>query len=396
MRLLGQILPGGIEVEIVSPGEAGEHLHVIRRGRLRLGPGGDRAALEAEGVVGDDQILVEHELLAEAVAGGAGALRRVEAEQPRLDLGDGEAADRAGELFAEDDAAGDAEVELEALLILPGTGRGTSGAGGGVGVRWIEVRQPFRQLQRGLEAVGEPRLDAFTDDDAVDHHLDVVLVFLVERRRVLDRVKLAVDADAGEARLLPFGELLAIFALAAAHHRREQVMARAFGQRHHPIDHLADLLRLDRQPGRGRVRHSDPRPQQAHVIVDFGDRGDGRARVAAGGLLLDRDRRRQSVDMLDVGLLHHLEELAGVGAEALDVAALSFRVDGIEGEARFARSAEARDHRQALAGDIDVDPLEVVLARAANADVRQHTVDLCFGLWVSIGSGSFRFCSSLA
>src|SRR3546814_16136279 len=36
--------------------------------------------------------------------GGAGALRRVEAEQARLDLGDGEAGDGAGELFRKDDA----------------------------------------------------------------------------------------------------------------------------------------------------------------------------------------------------------------------------------------------------------------------------------------------------
>jgi hypothetical protein len=177
----------------------------------------------------------------------------------------------------------------------------------------VEIGQALGELERGLEAVGEARLDAFADDDAVDHHLDVVLVFLVERRRVLDRVELAVDADAGEAGLLPLGELLAILALAAAHDRGEQIMARAFGQRHHAVDHLADLLRLDRQAGGGRIGHADARPQQAHVIVDLGDGGDGRARVAAGGLLLDRDGRRQAVDMLDVGLLHHLEELARVG-----------------------------------------------------------------------------------
>ncbi len=155
------------------------------------------------------------------------------------------------------------------------------------------------------------------DDDAVDHHLDVVLVLLVERRRVLDRIMDAVDADPLEAGLLPLGELLPVLALAAADDRREQVMAAALGQGHHPVDHLADLLRLDRQAGGGRVGHADAGPQQAHVVVDFGDGGDGRARVAAGRLLLDRDGRREAVDMLDVGLLHHLEELAGVGAQGL-------------------------------------------------------------------------------
>ena len=59
-------------------------------------------------------------------------------------------------------------------------------------------------------------------DEAVDHHLDVVLVLLVERGGVVDLVQLAVDADAGEAGLLPLGELLAILALAAAHDGGEQ------------------------------------------------------------------------------------------------------------------------------------------------------------------------------
>ena len=180
----------------------------------------------------------------------------------------------------------------------------------------VEIGQPVGELQRGLEAVGEARFDAFADDDAVDHQLDVVLVLLVERGRVLDVVELAVDADAGEARLLPFGELLAVLALAAADDGAEQVVARALGKRHRAVDHLADLLRLDRKPGRGRVGDADARPQKPHVVVDLGDGGDGRARVLARRLLLDRDCRRQAVDMLDVRLLHHLQELARIGARA--------------------------------------------------------------------------------
>src|SRR3546814_9092026 len=84
-----------------------------------------------------------------------------------------------------------------------------------------------------------------------------MLVFLVERRRVADLVKLAVDADAGEAVLLPLGEFLLILALAPAHDRGEQIGARAFGQFHHPVDHLADGLRRNRLAGGGR-RSEEP------------------------------------------------------------------------------------------------------------------------------------------
>ena len=73
-------------IEVVGAGEAGEDLHVIRRGRVGLGPGDDRTLLDRQRVVGDDEVFVEHQLLAEAIAGGAGALGYVEAEQAWLDL----------------------------------------------------------------------------------------------------------------------------------------------------------------------------------------------------------------------------------------------------------------------------------------------------------------------
>ena len=76
--------------------------------------------------------------------------------------------------------------------------------------------------------------------------------------------------------------------------------------------------------------------------------------------------------MLDIGLLHHLEELARVGAQALDVAPLPLGIDGVEREARLARARQAGDHGQPVARDVDVDALEVVLARAADGDMGQH------------------------
>ncbi len=55
----------------------------------------------------------------------------------------------------------------------------------------------------------------------VDHHVDVVGEFLVERRDVGDLVERAVDLDALVALLEELGQFLAVFALAAAHHRRQ-------------------------------------------------------------------------------------------------------------------------------------------------------------------------------
>ena len=212
--------------------------------------------------------------------------------------------------------------------------------GGRIGI--FDHGEPFGELQRGLETFRQPLADIGPNHDAVHHDVDVVREFLVEDGRFRQFVERAVDLDPLKSLLEIFGELLAVLALAAAHHRRQQIEPGALGQRQHAIDHLRDDLALDRQPGRGRIGHADPRPQQPHVVVDLGDGADGRARILRGGLLLDGDRRRQAVDLVDVRLLHHLQELARIGRQRFDVAPLALGVDGVEGERRFARAGQAR------------------------------------------------------
>ena len=85
-------------------------------------------------------------------------------------------------------------------------------------------------------------------------------------------------------------------------------------------------------------------------------------------LLLDGDRRREALDVIELGLLHLADELPGVGAEAFDVAPLAFGVDRVHGQRALARSARAAADGQLVAGNIDVDALEIVLPRAADLD----------------------------
>ena len=171
-----------------------------------------------------------------------------------------------------------------------------------------------------------------------------------------------------KALLLQLGELLAVLALPPARDRREQIEPRAFGQRQHAVDHLAHGLALDGKPGRRRIGDADAREQQPHIVVDLGDRADRGARVARGGLLLDGDGRRQPVDMVDVRLLHHVEELARVSREQLDIAALALGIDGVEGERGFAGARKPGDHHELFPGQVEGDVLEVVLPRAADRD----------------------------
>ena len=226
--------------------------------------------------------------------------------------------------------------------------------------------QPVGEFQRLLEQIRQPRGDAGPHHDAVDHDVDVMGEFLVERRRVGDLVEGAVDFDTLVALLHELGELLAVLALAAAHDRREEIKPGAFRQRQDAVDHLRHRLTLDRQAGGRRIRHADAGPEEPHVIVDFGDGADCRARIARGGFLFDGNRRRQAVDLVDVRLLHHLQELPRVGRQALDVAPLALRIDGVEGQRGFAGPGQAGEHHQLVARNVEIDVLEIVLARAAN------------------------------
>ncbi len=356
LRLLRQILPFGVEVELVVLAERVERLDVV--GARRLGPGRDRTRAQGLVLVRDDEIGVDVLLDPEPAADRAGAERIVEREQPRLDLGDGEARHRAGEFLREDQPLGG---------VVAGP-VGLAAAGRRAAVGELDHGEAVGELERGLKRVRQPGRQVRAHHHAIDHHVDVVGEFLVERRRLRDLVEGAVDLHPLEATLHVVGELLAVLALAAAHDGRQQIEPGAFGQRHHPVDHLRDGLAFDRQAGRRRIGHADARPQEPHVIVDLGDGADGRARVLRGRLLLDRDGGREAVDLVDVRLLHHLQELPGVGGEGFHIAALAFGVDRVERERGFPRARQPGEHHQLVARDFEVDVLEIVLAGAADRD----------------------------
>ena len=155
----------------------------------------------------------------------------------------------------------------------------------------------------------------------------------------------------------------------------ENVETRAFAEINDTIDHLADRLAFDRQACCRRIGHADAGKQEAHIVVNLGDRADRRTRVARGGFLLDRDGRRQAVDLVDIGLLHHLEKLPGI--------------DGVECERRLSRTGQAGHDNQLVARQIEVDALQIMLARAADGNGLEfaHRAQLC----ICIGKLLFKY-----
>ena len=72
--------------------------------------------------------------------------------------------------------------------------------------------------------------------------------------------------------------------------------------------------------------------------------------------------------MIHIRLFHHVEELARIGREAFDVAALPLCIDRVKRQAGLARTGQAGDYHQLIARDIHVDALEVMFPRTANFD----------------------------
>ena len=220
-----------------------------------------------------------------------------------------------------------------------------------------------------LDRLGQALPEVGLQHEPVDDDLDRVLELLVEDDLLLEQPLLAVDLDAGEAVAAELLEHVAELALAVAHDRRVDREARPLRQREDLLDDLIEALARDRAPADRAVRPADPRVEQPQVVVDLGHGADRRARVARGRLLVDRDRRREPVDRVDVGLLHHLQELPRVRRERLDVAALPLGVDRVEGERRLAGAREAGDADERVAREPHRDVLEVVLPGAVDDEL---------------------------
>jgi len=108
--------------------------------------------------------------------------------------------------------------------------------------------------------------------------------------------------------------------------------------------------------------------QQPQVIRDFRGGSDRAAARPLGPGTSYRDRWRNAIDRIAIGLIQPLQKLPRVGRKALDVATLTFGVERIEGEAGFTAARKSTHDDQSAARDIDIDPFKIMNPTAANTN----------------------------
>ena len=336
----GQCFERLLDVELVVRRQAGEQLEVELVAPV---PAADRTGGERQLRVRDHARRIEELHMPEAVAFRAGAHRVVEREQARFEFLQRIRAHRAGEARAEQ--------------VLGAASRFRS--------RWRGRRHgsaPFRRIRPGAGVHPARTLRrSITTSMLCLRFLSSFGAWSSSTTlpSMRTRAKPCARSSANRSSCSP---------LRSATTGAGIISRGVFRQGEHVVDHLRHALRGQRLTVLGAMRLPGARIEQAQVVVDLGDGADRRARIVAGGLLLDGNGGREALDQVDIRLFHQLQELPRVGRQRFDVAPLAFGVERVEGQRALARTRQAGDHGQPVARQIEIDVLEVVRACAANAD----------------------------
>ena len=363
--LFGEFPPGCRHVKVILLAE-GDQDGVCKTPLVHTGlpaDDGNRALIDGKAVVRYQKTGVKLHAVAQSRAVRAGTEGIVEGKTAGLDLGNTDPAVRAGKALAE-------------LQELPADN--------------IRLHQSLGEGQGIFHGIRHAALGSGADDQTVHHDLDVVLDVFVEGDVLGDIVHIPVDAKAYVAGSPGAVDHLFVPALAAADDRRQNLDARALGQGHHAVHHLIYGLLCNLSAAVGAVGDADPGVEQTKIVIDLRHRAHGGTGVAVGRFLVDGDCGRQSLDILHVGFFHLSQELAGIGREGLHVAALSLRIDRIEGERGLARAGQAGQDDQLVAGDGHIDSLEIVLVGTPDPDaVLRVDLPAALGVDLPLGQGLF-------
>mgnify|MGYP001433264648 CR=1 FL=1 len=95
------------------------------------------------------------------------------------------------------------------------------------------------------------------------------------------------------------------------------------------INHLADGLSFQLDAVGRAVRFTDPGKQQSQIVIDLGDGPHGAPGIPVDRLLIDGDRRRQSLDLVDLRFFDLAEDASLIESGVANVLDAGLRTDDI-------------------------------------------------------------------
>ena len=116
------------------------------------------------------------------------------------------------------------------------------------------------------------------------------------------------------------------------------------------LDHIPGL-RLNRNVAIGTVLSSQFRKEQAQKMICLRHCRYGAFSAAPAGTLLDRHRRRNAKDPVNIRSGDRLHELPGIGVEGFQVTALPLGEEDIKGYRALPASADSGYDRKTIPGN---------------------------------------------
>ena len=270
-----QLLPRGIQGIAMLP-ENGVHrahgvgIHIPRNR-------GNGAVPHGKCRIRQYQLLIELHMAAEARTLRTRPIGIIEGKHTRRDLGKADAAVHAGKVLAE-------HHELA--------------------VHDLHIGNALSQLQRRLHRVCKPLADALAHHEAVNDHLDGMLLRLFQPDLIIDIMDFPIHPYAHIALMTDMLQHLPVLAFFPADDLRHDQELRALRDLQHLIQHLIHALLGDGLSAFRTVRTPGPRKEQAQIVIDFRDRPHRRAGIVARGLLVDGNGRRKPLDIVHIRLVH--------------------------------------------------------------------------------------------
>ena len=160
------------------------------------------------------------------------------------------------------------------------------------------------QLQRSLHRVCQAAHDALLHDDAVHHHLDGMLLIFRELDVIGKGEDVPIHAHTDITLLAELFQELFMRPLLRDSDRPKEHELRSFRKGKERIDDLIHRLPPDRLAAVRTEGTARMCIEHTEVVMDLRHCTDRRARVMAGGFLIDGNRRRKPCDLIHVRLIH--------------------------------------------------------------------------------------------